>query len=170
MTSVVITNDFMSNRTIVFTKNVHNFKVFIMWNVLLIVTAKSLQLCPTLGTVGCPIPLSWDSPGKNTGVGCHALLQGIFLTQGSNLPLLHLLHWQVGSLALCYLGSPCVYICIYFCILLHCGLSQDIEHSTQCYTVGLCCLSESEFLTSFPVFILCLCFVPIYYHFDPLLN
>ena len=26
----------------------------------------------------------WDSPGKNTGVGCHALLQGIFPTQGSN--------------------------------------------------------------------------------------
>ena len=34
----------------------------------------------------------WDSPGKNTGMGCHFLLQGIFLTQGSNL---HLLHWQV---------------------------------------------------------------------------
>ena len=29
----------------------------------------------------CP----WDSPGKNTGVGCHFPLQGIFLTQGSNL-------------------------------------------------------------------------------------
>ena len=28
----------------------------------------------------CP----WDSPGKNTGVGCHFLLQGIFPTQGSN--------------------------------------------------------------------------------------
>ena len=41
-----------------------------------------------------------DSPGKNTGVGCHALLQGIFLTQGSNLHLLCLLHWQVGSLLL----------------------------------------------------------------------
>ena len=27
---------------------------------------------------------SWNSPGKNTGVGCHALLQGIFPTQGSN--------------------------------------------------------------------------------------
>ena len=26
----------------------------------------------------------WDSPGKNTGVGCHFLLQGIFPTQGSN--------------------------------------------------------------------------------------
>ena len=32
----------------------------------------------------CP----WDSPGKNIGVGCHALLQGIFLTQGSNPHLL----------------------------------------------------------------------------------
>ena len=30
-----------------------------------------------------------DSSGKNTGVGCHALLQGIFPTQGSNLNLLH---------------------------------------------------------------------------------
>ena len=33
----------------------------------------------------CP----WDSPGNNTGVGCHSLLQGIFSTQGSNLGLLH---------------------------------------------------------------------------------
>ena len=33
----------------------------------------------------CP----WDSPGKNTGVGCHALLQGIVLTQGLNPGLLH---------------------------------------------------------------------------------
>ena len=32
---------------------------------------------------------SWGSQGKNTGVGCHALLQGIFPTQGSNLGLLH---------------------------------------------------------------------------------
>ena len=36
----------------------------------------------------------WDSPGKNTGVGCHFLLQGISPTQGSNLcPL----HWQADS-------------------------------------------------------------------------
>ena len=32
---------------------------------------------------------SWNSPGKNTGVGCHALLQGIFPTQGSNPGHLH---------------------------------------------------------------------------------
>ena len=40
----------------------------------------------------------WDSPGKNTGVGGHALLQGIFPNQGSNLGLLQLLHcWQTLS-------------------------------------------------------------------------
>ena len=33
------------------------------------------------------LPRPWDSPGKNTGVGCHFLLQGIFSTQGSNLGL-----------------------------------------------------------------------------------
>ena len=47
-----------------------------------------------------------DSPGKNTGVGCLALLQGIFPTQGSNLRLSHLLHWQVGSLPLVPPGKP----------------------------------------------------------------
>ena len=35
-----------------------------------------------------------NSLGKNTRVGCHFLLQGIFLTQGSNLHLLRLQHWQ----------------------------------------------------------------------------
>ena len=39
-----------------------------------------------------------DSPGKNTGVGCHALLHGIFPMQGLDLSLLRLLHWQAGSL------------------------------------------------------------------------
>ena len=43
------------------------------------------------------------SPGKSTGVGCCFLLQGIFLTQGSNL---YLLHWQADSLPLSHLGSP----------------------------------------------------------------
>ena len=51
-------------------------------------------------------PMPWDSPGKNTGVGCYSLLQGIFLTQGSNLCLLHLLHWQEGSLPLVPPGKP----------------------------------------------------------------
>ena len=50
-----------------------------------------VQLCPTFCDLidrrspGCP----WDFPGKATGVGCHFLPQGIFLTQGSNPGLLH---------------------------------------------------------------------------------
>ena len=55
--------------------------------------AKSLQLCPVLcDPMDCSPPSSsvqGDSPGKNTGVGCHAFLQGIFPTQGLNPGLLH---------------------------------------------------------------------------------
>ena len=48
-----------------------------------------VQLFATLWTVACqdcnpPGSSVQDSPGKNTAMGCHALLQGIFLTQGSN--------------------------------------------------------------------------------------
>ena len=49
--------------------------------------------CPTLcNSMDCSLPGSsvhGDSPGKNAGVGCHALLQGIFPTQGSNPDLPH---------------------------------------------------------------------------------
>ena len=58
------------------------------------------KLCLTFaipGTVAHQAPLSMDVPGRNTGVGCHFLLQGIFPTQGSNPCLLH---WQVDSLPL----------------------------------------------------------------------
>ena len=54
-------------------------------------------------TVARQAPRPWDSPGKNTGVGNCSLLQGIFLTQGSNLGLLHcrqILHY------LSHQGSP----------------------------------------------------------------
>ena len=50
----------------------------------------------------CP----WDSLGKNTGGGCHAILQGIFPTQGSNPSLLHLLYCWVGYLPLVPPGKP----------------------------------------------------------------
>ena len=49
-----------------------------------------VQSCPTLcDTMDCSPPGSssvhGDAPGKNTGVSCHALLQGIFPTQVSNI-------------------------------------------------------------------------------------
>ena len=59
-----------------------------------------LQLFATLWTVTARLLCHCDCPGKNTGVGCHDLLQGIFLTQGLNPCLLCLLNWQLGSLLL----------------------------------------------------------------------
>ena len=47
-----------------------------------------------------------DSPGKNTRVGCYALLQGIFPTQGWKLWPFGLLHRQAGSLPLAPPGKP----------------------------------------------------------------
>ena len=65
-----------------------------------------VRLFVTPGTVVCQALCPWDSPGKNTGVGCHALLQAIFPIQGSNPCLLRLLHWQAGSLPPAPPGKP----------------------------------------------------------------
>ena len=72
-----------------------------------------LQSCPTLcEPMDCSPPdssIHRDSPGKNTGVDCHAFLQGIFPTQGLKPRLLCLLHWQAGSLPLMPPGKPISY-------------------------------------------------------------
>ena len=66
------------------------------------------ESCPTLcdpQTAAAPRLLCpRNFSGKNTGVGCHFLLQGIFLTQGLNLRPLHLLDWQADSLSVRPLG------------------------------------------------------------------
>ena len=46
-----------------------------------------VQLFATSLTIAHQAPLSVDFPGKNIGVGCHSLLQGVSLTQGLNLGL-----------------------------------------------------------------------------------
>ena len=83
----------------------------ILFNVLC--CAKSLQSSLTLcDTMDYNLPGSsvhGDSSGKNTRVGFCGLLQGIFLTQGWNLCLLHLLQWQVGSLPLKPPGKPILF-------------------------------------------------------------
>ena len=64
-----------------------------------------VQLFVTLcSSPGSSVHGHW--PGKNTGVGCHALLHRIVPIQGSNLCLLHLLHWQAYSLPLAPPGNP----------------------------------------------------------------
>ena len=54
-------------------------------------------------TVACWALCSWNSPGKDTGVGCHSLLQGIFPTQGSNPGLQHY-RWILYHLS--HQGNP----------------------------------------------------------------
>ena len=70
------------------------------------------QSCPTFcDLTDCSPPGSsvhGDSPGNNTGVGCHALLQGIFPTQGSNPRLPHC-RWSLHHLS--HQGSPNFHIC-----------------------------------------------------------
>ena len=51
----------------------------------------------TSWTVPARLIHPWDFPAKSTGVGCHFLLQGISLTQGSNLGLLHCRHLSVWA-------------------------------------------------------------------------
>ena len=67
--------------------------------------AKLFQSCSTLcnpvdyTAYQDPLSMARSSPGKNTGVGCHALLQGMFPTQGLNLHLLHC-RWILRCLVL----------------------------------------------------------------------
>ena len=62
--------------------------------------AQSCHVFVTAWTIAHQDPLFIDFPGKNTGVCCHFLLQSVFPIQGSNLCLLHVLHWQMDSLPL----------------------------------------------------------------------
>ena len=87
----------------------------IMGSVGRLVVSNSLQpygLQPT--RLLCP----WDSPDKNTGVGCHFLLQGDLPDPGIEPMSLCLLYWQVGSFPLAPVGSP--HICVLY------GCSHDL--------------------------------------------
>ena len=65
-----------------------------------------VQVFVTLWTVTHQAPLSMGFCRQSTGVSYHAVLQGIFLMQGSNLSLLRLFHWQADSLPLAPPGKP----------------------------------------------------------------
>ena len=89
--SCVIQNDFLCVRELnknylkfIFHKLIQDLRLG--WMLSHSVTSDSFwphELQPT--RLLCP----WNYPGKNTGVGCHSLLQGIFRTQGLNSSLLH---------------------------------------------------------------------------------
>ena len=82
----------------------------------------------------------WIFPGKHIGVGCHLLLQGIFLIQGSNLHLLCLLHWHTDSFAYppakskstCYSKTSWAFGGV--CVL-------DFGHFNRCIVIVHCCIN-----------------------------
>ena len=73
-----------------------------------------VQLFSTLWTIASRLFCPRDSPGKNTGVGCHALCPEIFPTQGLNLGLLHCR--QILD-HLSHQGSPGKYLYYFFSVL-----------------------------------------------------
>ena len=68
-------------------------------------------------TVAYPTPLFMEFSRKYWRVGCHFLLQGIFLTQGLNICLLH---WQADSLPMSHQRSP-----VYILLLFSCSVMSD---------------------------------------------
>ena len=81
-----------------------------MSNEVLVLSLSCVQLFATPWTVAHQLLCPWNVPGKNTGVGCHFILQGIFPTQGSNPDLLHLLHCRWILYLLSYGESPSLFV------------------------------------------------------------
>ena len=79
------------------------------WFMLCLVTQSCPTLCNSVDYSPAGSSVHGDSPGKNTWVGGHALLQGIFQIQGLNPCLLCLLHWQACTLLLVPPGKSKVY-------------------------------------------------------------
>ena len=91
----------------------NKFAIYLNWhnNVSqLCMSAKSFQsypaLCDPMDWQPTRLLCPWDAPGKNTGVGCCALLQGTLPTQGWNLQFWHFLNWQAHSLPPVPPGKP----------------------------------------------------------------
>ena len=88
-------------------RNWHHYAVHLKVTTCL-VTQSCLTLLWSHGLYPTRLLCPWDSPGKNTGVGCRALFQGIFPTQGSNPSLLHC---RQILYQLSYQGSPYNAVC-----------------------------------------------------------
>ena len=83
-----------------------------------------LQLC---GQWSTRLLYPWDFPGKNIGVGCHTLLQGIFLTQRLNLCLLHCNKFFTIS------TTWEAYICTHYIPVSSCKIARCIIYVSSIY-------------------------------------
>ena len=111
------------------------------------VHAKSLQVCPTpCDPMDCShqAPLTIDIskqeywsglPCPPPGMGCHTLLQEIFLTQGLNLSFLRFLHWQVASLPLAPFGKPPFYLLDFNPVVLSQGQFCPLKNTDNLWVI-----------------------------------
>ena len=124
--------------------------------VLCLITQLCLTLCDPMDCSLLGSSVRGDSPGKNTGVGCHALLQGTFPTQGSNpgLPqcrrILYQLSYQ-GSLNQLYMNiNPLFFILFYVVIILyHLSHQGALYRSLQTRVEFLCVTHRSLLVIHF---------------------
>ena len=86
--------------------NVSNILTLVLWSVCVWKSLRCVWLFLTPWAIAHQVPLSMEFSRQEYCSGCHALLQGIFPTQGLNLCRLCLLHWQVDSLPLTPPGKP----------------------------------------------------------------
>ena len=109
-----------------------------------------LTLCETMDCSPARLLSPWDSPGKNTGVGCHFLPWGNFLTQGSNSCLLH---YRQMLYCLSQQGSPLVLklhsiwwgsvaICFSHSLFV---LALILSHKLQCFLSKDACIEVRHF-------------------------
>ena len=109
-----------------------------------------LTLCNPIWTIASRFLCPWDSPGKNTGsvqfkntgVGCYFLLQGIFLTQGSNPCLPVQAAWFFTTV---YLGSRSLSVQCFW----NTRLDLLVNYVASC-TTGVCALGSHIGIVFFP--------------------
>ena len=124
----------------------------------------------------------WDSPGKNTGMGSHSLLQGIFPTQGLNLGVLHcgqiLYHlrhqgsrhfiWNVNLMGFCFLSVSMTHTVelrphtISHVLWLHLAFPGSLFTRAPCCSHSNCAKPVAEpHMCAFMALYLCTCCSPL---------
>ena len=105
------------------------FSAFLLL-LLLLITSVVFNSVQPYGVQPARFLCPWDSLGRSTGVGCHAGLLGIFLTQGSNPGLLYC-RLQAGSLLLSHQGSPLLLPCCCCCLVTSVVFDSSQPHGLQ---------------------------------------
>ena len=123
----------------------------------------------TLWTVACQALYPWDFAGNSTGVGSHSLLHGIFLTQGSNVGLLHcrqILYCLSHREALLVYGFRQVWELLSHCLFGHslCPPSAAVWTLSVAWAVHQVCVSSRaprlmSVSGNHTDFVFCRCFV-----------